>query len=95
MTTLIKMTAGQVRQIKPFRYFTLSLAETLDGYDSNDWEMVFSANLAWRINVDTGEEFESRYSNLWKDYKRDVEGLSDEQEVYVDISTYKAWKETK
>lgn len=89
---LVKMTAGQIREIKPYRYFFLG---TEDMADLEDFEFVFSKQNAYKINIYTGETEWYNYEKLFIDYPKLVEGLEDGMEVLVEPGVYRTWKDTK
>lgn len=89
---LVKMTAGQIRQINPCRYFLLA---TEDMPNLEDFEFVFSKQNIYKINIYTGETIQYCYDGVFHDYAASVEGLEDDMEVLVDHKVYTTWKDTK
>jgi len=89
---LVKMTAGQIREIKPYRYFFLG---TEDIPNLEDFEFVVSNKNAYKINIYTGETIVYYYDGVFHDYAQSVKGLEDDMEVLVDPKVYTTWKDTK
>lgn len=89
---LVKMTAGQIREIKPYRYFFLGTEEMPN---LEDFEFVFSNRNAYKINIYTGETIQYCYDGVFHDYAQSVKGLGDDMEVLVDPKVYITWKDTK
>jgi len=89
---LVKMTAGQIREIKPYKYFFLG---TEDMPNLDDFEFVFSKQNAYKINIYTGETISYNYEQIFIDYPKLVEGLEDGMEVLVEPGVYRTWKDTK
>lgn len=86
----VSMKAKQIREIKPYRYFQMS-PDNLS--DLEDYEFVFSKNAAYKINIHSGETVYQEYGHTFKDYC--LGQIPDDMEVYVDISVYQHWIDTK
>jgi len=88
-----KMTAAQIREIKPHRYWMMPLYE--NGFSMSDYEFVFSKDSCYKINIQSGETFVMDYGGVFNDYSKIVEGIPDNVEVMVDLDVYRAWLDTK
>lgn len=87
---LVKMTARQVREIKPYMYFVV----TPDWIDINlEYDFVFSGVTAYKIHRESGyTECLSGIEllDLYKE-KEQLKGVPDDTEVLVEPFVLQAW----
>lgn len=93
MEMTVPMTVGQLREIKPRRYFIRPIDECDQA--KQDYDYLFFKDRACMINRYSGESTEYFYENLWKNYAQGTESFPAELVVNAPIEAYRAWLYTK